>query len=62
MSFLESRVSFSSKFASLFSVMRRNSSVLFHPNLYMLYTKGAQQSANIQTSRMKVNQIPDVSF
>ena len=36
MSFLELRVSFSSNFASLFSVMRQNSFVLFHLNLYML--------------------------
>ena len=49
MSFLEPRVSFSSNFASLFSVMRHNSSVLFHLNLYMLWTKGAHQSANFQT-------------
>ena len=46
MSFLEPRVSFSSNFASLFSVMRHNSSVLFHLKLYMLWTKGAHQSAN----------------
>ena len=38
-SFLEPRVSFSSNFASLFSVMRHNSSVLFHRNLYMLKLK-----------------------
>ena len=49
MSFLEPRVSFSSNFASLFSVMRHNSSVLFHLNLYMLWTKEAHQSANFQT-------------
>ena len=49
MSFLEPRASFSSNFASLFSVMRHNSSVLFHLKLYMLWTKGADQSANFQT-------------
>ena len=32
-------VSFSSKFKSLFSVMRHNSSVLFHLKLYLLWTK-----------------------
>ena len=41
MSFLEPTVSFSSNFASLFSVMRYNSSVLFHLNLYInLYKRG----------------------
>ena len=49
MSFLESRVSFSSNFAFLFSVMKHNSSVLFHFNLYMLGTKEAHQNANFQT-------------
>ena len=49
MAFLKPRVSFSSNFASLFSVMRRNSSVLFHPKLYMLWKKGAHQSANFKT-------------
>ena len=49
MSFLESRVSFSSNFTSFFSVIRYNSSVLFHLNLYMLWTKEALQSANFQT-------------
>ena len=48
MSILELRTSFSSNFASLFSVMRHNSSVLFHLKLYMLWTKGARQSANFQ--------------
>ena len=49
MSCLEPRVSFSSNFASLFNVMRHNSSALFHLNFYMLWTKGAHQSANFQT-------------
>ena len=49
MSFLEPRVSFSSNFASLFSVMRHNSSVLFHPNLYMLWSKEAHKRGNFQT-------------
>ena len=35
-------------FRSLFSVMRNNSSVLFFLKLYMLWTKGANQSANFQ--------------
>ena len=57
-SFLEPRVSFPSNFASLFNAMRRNSSVLFHLYLYMLWTKGAHQSANlISTADIKFNQI-----
>ena len=46
MSFLEPKVSFSSGFASLFSVIRHYHSVLFHLNIYMFWTKGAHQSAN----------------
>ena len=49
MPFLEQRISFSSNLASVFSVMRLNSSVLFHLKLYMLWTKGAHQTANFQT-------------
>ena len=49
MSFLDPRVGFSSNFASLFSVMRHNSSILFHLKRYMLWTKGAHQSKNFQT-------------
>ena len=49
LSFLEPRVSFSSNFASLFNVMRQNSFVRFPLNLYMLWTKGANQGANFQT-------------
>ena len=43
MSFLKSRASFSSNFASLSTLMRDNSSVLFHLKLYMLWTKGTHQ-------------------
>ena len=49
MSFLEPRVKFSSNFAPLFSVMRHNSSVFFHLNLCMLWTKGSDQIADFQT-------------
>ena len=49
MSFLEPRVSFYLNFASLFHVMRHNSSVLFRSKLYMLWTNGAHRSANFQT-------------
>ena len=48
MSFLEPSASFSSNFASFFRVMRHNSSVLFHLKFYMVWTKGAHQSANFQ--------------
>ena len=43
MSFLKPRASFSSNFVSLSTVMRDNSSVLFHLKLYMLSTKGTHQ-------------------
>ena len=49
MSFLEPRVSFSTNFASLFSVMRHTSSVLFHLNLFILWTKRSNESANFQS-------------
>ena len=49
MSFLEPRVSFSSNFASLFIVMRHNSSLSFHLNICILWTKGAHQSTIFQT-------------
>ena len=71
MLFLEPRVSFSSNFASLFSVMGHNSSIHFHLKRYMLWTKRVHQSANCQsssncklpsTARMKVNQIPYFIF
>ena len=48
MSFLEQRISFSSNFASLFSVMS-NSSVLFHLNICMLCPSRSNQSANFGT-------------
>ena len=62
MSFMEPSASFSSNFASLFSVMRRKSSVLFHLNLCMLWTKGPDQSAHFSTAPIKINQIPYVVF
>ena len=45
----ETAASFSLNFASLLSVMRDNSSVFFHLNLHMFWTKGSNQSANFQT-------------
>ena len=48
-SFFKERVGFSLNFGSLFSIMRDNSSVLFQLKLYMIWTKGAHQSAKFQT-------------
>ena len=42
---LKPKVSLSSNFASLFGAMRDSSSVLFLPKLYMIWTRGAHQSA-----------------
>ena len=59
MSFLKSRA-FSSNFASLSSVMRDNSSVLFHLKLYKPWTKGIHQVQffRLSTAPIKINQIP----
>ena len=56
------QVSFLSNFASLKSVMRQNSFVLFHLNLYILWAKRAHQSSNsrLSTAHMKMYQIPYV--
>ena len=48
MSFLESRASFTSNFASLISAMRDNFFLLFHLKLYMFSPKETHQSANYQ--------------
>ena len=48
-SFFKQKVSFSSKFRSIFSVMRDNSSEISYLKLYMLLSKVAHQSANLQT-------------
>ena len=48
-SYLKPKASFSLTFASIFSVMRRKSSVFFHLNLYMLWRKASDQSAKFQT-------------
>ena len=50
--------SFPSNFESFFTVMRHDSSVLSDLNLYMLWTKQAQQNTNFQTfdcSHKKLN-------
>ena len=59
MSFLEPRISFSSNFASLFSVMKHNSSVLFHQKFQMLWTKNPIKFQIFRplTACMKINQI-----
>ena len=62
MSFLELRVSFSSNFTSLFSVMRDNSSVIFHLKLYLFWTKGANQSANFQIPFAILQETSQFSF
>ena len=49
-------------FASLFSVMRDNSSVLFQLKLCMIWTKGAQQSAKFQTFDCSHKISPNVHF
>ena len=48
MSHLKPQVSFSLNFASLFNVMRDNSSILSWLKLYMIFTKEAHQSAKFQ--------------
>ena len=45
MLYLKPHVSFSLNFASLFNVMRNESSVLFQLKLYMIFTKEAHQNA-----------------
>ena len=64
MLFLQPRISFSSNFASLFSVMRHNSSVFFHLNLCMFWRKEPikVQISRLSTARMKLKQISYVIF
>ena len=50
----QQKLRFSSNFASLFSVIRHNSSVLFHLNLYMLWRKAVHQSANLEINKWKL--------
>ena len=60
MSFLKPTASFSSNFPSLTSVMRDNSSVIFHLKFYMPLRKGTNQLQifRLSTACMKINQIP----
>ena len=62
MSSLKPQVSFSVNFVSLFSVMRDNSSVLFELKLYMIWTKGAHQSAKYQTFDCSRETSPSLYF
>ena len=48
-SFFQIKSQFFFKLWTLFSVMKHNSLVFLHLNLYMLWTKGSNQSANFQT-------------
>ena len=47
LSLFKQQISFSSNFASLFSAMRHNSSVLFQLKFHILSTKGAYHSTNL---------------
>ena len=47
LSFLKQQISFSLTFASLFSVMRKKSSILFQLIFYVHSAKGAYQSTNL---------------
>ena len=62
MSCLEPRVSFPSNFASLFSVMRHNSSALFRLNFYMLWTNFKVQISRPLTALMKIKQMSYISL
>ena len=52
LSVLKQQIGFSSNFASTFSVMRLNSSVLFQLKIYILSTKGAYQGTNLAKSKV----------
>ena len=62
MSFFKAQVSFSSKFASFFSVVTHNSSVLLWLKHNILSTKVAHQSANFQTYHCSHKNSPNSSF
>ena len=63
LSILKGQVDSSPNFVSLFSVMKDNSSLLFHLKLYMLSTKGTHQVQifRFSTAHIKINQIPHVN-
>ena len=62
MSYFKSKVSFSLNFASLFNVMRNNSSVLFQLKIYMIFTTGAHPSAKFQTFGCSGKNSPNLYF
>ena len=62
MSCLKPQVSYYLNFSSLLSVMRDNSSVLFQLKLYMIWTKGTQQSAKFQTFNCLCKVSPNLYF
>ena len=62
LAYLKLQVSFSLNFPSLFSVMRDNSSLLFKLKLYMIWAKGAHQSARFQTFDCSHKASPNVYF
>ena len=62
MSYLKLQLSFSSNFASLFIVTKDNSSVLFYVKLYMIWTKGTNQSAKFQAFDCSCEISPDLYF
>ena len=62
MSYLKPQISFSLNFPLLFSVMRDNSSVLFKLKLYVIWTKGADQSAKFQTFDRSCEISPNLQF
>ena len=51
---MKPQISFSLNFASVFTGMRDNSSVLFWLQIYMIWTKGANQSENFRLSAAHV--------
>ena len=62
MSCVKIQVSFCLNFASLLSVKRDKSSVLFKLNLYMIWTKGTHKSAKIQTFDCSHKILPTLYF
>ena len=58
-SFSRPQVSFSSNFASLFSVMKDNSSLLFQVKRYIFCTKGTNKSGNFENFRCSGQNSPN---
>ena len=64
MPFMKAQVIFSSNFASIFSIIVHNPSVIFHLKNYTLWSKGAHESANFETLEcwVKIRQISHIIF